>query len=93
MLVNDYGSFTIYGWMVNLELPQTELMVLAIIFGATQDGESWFKGSRQYLSDWCGCTVRSIQYALNNLVAKQLIEKEEELIHGVKVCKYRYTGD
>lgn len=88
------GSFTIERWMVeNLELSGTELLVFAIIFGATQDGESWFTGSRQYLADWCGCTTRAIQYALNNLVAKQLIEKEEELVHGVKVCKYRYTGD
>lgn len=85
----DENYIVIQGWMVNqLRLSGNELIVYAIIYGFSQDGESKFDGSRQYLADSCNCSIRSIQNILNSLVEKQLITKYEEEVNKVKVCKY-----
>ncbi len=85
---------TIQSWMRSkLKLSGNELLVYAIIYGYSQDGESHFHGSRAYLADWCGCTVRSIQTVLNNLTSRGLLTKydngeysanteTENIIHG-----------
>lgn len=87
--MTDNSYLTIQSWMrTDLNLSGNELLVYAIIYGFSQDGVSRFKGSRQYLADWCGCTVRSIQTTLNNMVDKGLIIKYENNIGGVKLCEY-----
>ena len=74
MKENTY--ITIQSWMItDLDLKGNELIVYATIFGFSQDGESRFKGSRQYLAEWCNSTTRSVQTALNSLVEKGLIQK------------------
>lgn len=93
--VNPDNFVTIQGWMVSdLKLKGNELLVYAIIYGFTQDGESKFNGSRQYLADWCNCSVRSIQTVLNNLVENRYIAKYEEIHNNVKYCSYAtiFTG-
>lgn len=35
-------------------LKGSELIAYALIYGFSQDGESWFTGSAQYVADWCG---------------------------------------
>lgn len=72
----------------NLNLTGNELIVFAIIYGFSQDGESKFAGSRQYLADWCGCTTRQIQNILNDLVERELLIKYEHTNRGVKFCEY-----
>lgn len=36
-----------------LGLKGSELVAYALIYGFSQDGESWFTGSAQYVADWC----------------------------------------
>lgn len=75
MTISDNSYVTIQGWMVTkLNLSGTELMLYAIIYGYSQDGESEFFGSQAYMADWCGCTTRSIRTALDNLISKGLIQ-------------------
>lgn len=87
MKENTY--ITIQSWMItDLDLKGTELIVYATIYGFSQDGESRFKGSRQYLAEWCNGTTRSVQTALNSLVEKGLIQKFENTVNNVKLCEY-----
>ena len=52
--MKDTNFISIQGWMrTELNLSGNELLVYAIIYGFSQDGESKFTGSRQYLADWC----------------------------------------
>ena len=75
-MIKNESYVSIQGWMVTeLGLSGNDLMVYAIIYGFCQDGMSTFRGSRQYLADWCGCTVRGIQKNLNNLMEKGLIKQ------------------
>ena len=66
---------TILGWMTELNLKGNELIVYAIIYGFSQDSESYFHGSIKYLSEWTGTSSECISYILKGLVEKGLLEK------------------
>lgn len=89
MNVKGENHIVIHGWMrTELGLKGNELLVYAIIYGFSQDDESRFYGSQQYLADWCGCEKRSIQNILNNLTDRGLLTKYEEYRNNVKYCQY-----
>lgn len=90
--IGNDNYIVIQGWMVNeLQLKGNELMVYAIIYGFSQDGVHWFKGSRQYLADWTNSTKQGISKNLTSLVEKGLLEKQDRLVNGVKFVDYRAT--
>lgn len=90
--INDGNYISIQGWMVTrLNLKGNELLVYAIIYGFSQDGESRYTGSRRYLADWCGCSVKTVGNALASLVAKGLISKHDKTVNGVHLCDYSIT--
>lgn len=88
--VNSDGYINIQGWMVSeLGLKGNELLIYAIIYGFSQDGESKFTGSRQYLADWTNTTVKNVQNVLNSLVDKGFLNKYEKYINNLKFCEYK----
>ena len=90
--IKDENFTTIQGWMLNrLNLKGNELIIYAIIYGFSQDGESRFTGSRRYLADWCGCSVKTVGNALASLVTKGLITKHDKTVNGVHLCDYSIT--
>ena len=90
--IKDENFLMIQGWMVNrLKLKGNELLVYAIIYGFSQDGESRYTGSRRYLADWCGCAMRTVDNTLASLVAKGLIAKHVKTVNGVHLCDYSIT--
>ena len=90
--VKDENFVAIQGWMLNkLNLKGNELIVYAVIYGFSQDDESRFTGSRRYLAEWCGCTLKTVDNALSSLVAKGLIAKHDKTINGVHLCDYSIT--
>lgn len=79
----------ILAWMNDLGLSLVEKFVYAIIYGFSQDGDSEFSGSRQYLADWCGCSsLRTIDAALTTLVERKLITKRVKVVNNVRFCSY-----
>ena len=87
---ND-NFFVVQGWMVNeLDLTGNELMIYAIIYGFSQEPNSWYEGSLSYLSSFINCKSKTTAFnTLKELVDKDLIEKQEYEINNVKFCKYR----
>lgn len=87
--MRDNTYITIQSWMrTELNLSGTELLVYAVVYGFSQDGMSKYTGSRQYIADWCGCTVRSVQTILNSLTERGLLTKSETTINNVRHCEY-----
>lgn len=87
--VKNENHFQVQGWMVNeLKLKGSELIIYAIIYGFSQDGQSKFTGSLQYLADWTNSTKQNCMNHLKSLIDKDLIEKEELEINNNKYCKY-----
>ncbi len=76
-----------------LGLKGSELVAYALIYGFSQDGESWFTGSAQYVADWCGIARRNAIGVLQRLTEKGLVEK----VGTGRGCAYRacrnITGD
>lgn len=88
--MKNNNFITIQGWMVNdLKLSGNELICYALIYGFTQDEESEFRGSLQYISDWLGISKQNVRLIIKRLVEKGLIIKRDEFINNVKF--YRYT--
>lgn len=88
--VRNESYYQVSGWMLNrLELKGIELDVFAIIYGFSQDGESSFTGSLQYLSDFTNATRPTVIKALKALVEKGYIVKHESQVNGVKFNTYK----
>ena len=92
MKIFDENYYTIHGWMLNrLNLKGTALMVYAIIYGFSQDGQSEFTGSRQYLCNFIGATKPTIDKALEELCNKELIIKISEVKNGIIFNRYKIS--
>lgn len=64
--------------MINqFRLKGNELLVFAVIHSFSRDGRSWYSGSREFIQNFTGSSIKSIDRALDNLVKKQLIEKRK----------------
>lgn len=86
---ND-NFIVVQGWMVNeLSLKGNELLVYALIYGFSQDGESEFKGSANYIAEWLGTTRMTVSRTLSSLVDKNLISKRPVEVNGVVFNNYK----
>lgn len=72
----------------NLNLKGNELLIFAIIHGFSQDGESEFHGSLQYLAEWTGATKQGVIKNLKSLQEKGYIYKREIHKGSMKFCTY-----
>lgn len=83
------GYITIQYWMIEkLHLKGNELLTYALIYGFSQDGETAYKGSLSYITQWLGISERGVTYILDKLVDKGLLKKWQEPVNGVKVNRY-----
>ncbi len=91
MKVRKNGFFVIRSFMIDdLGLRGNELLVYAIIHGFSQDENQYFTGSLNYLTAWTGGTdKKTIIRALNCLIEKGLLEKEEVINNNIKYCRYK----
>ena len=89
--IKDENYYQIQGWMINrLGLKGIALSVYAIIYGFSQDGESEYTGSLQYLCDFTGGTSKpTVIKALKELVEKRYLIRREEFINGVQFNRYK----
>ena len=89
-MVKENTYVTIQAFMVNeLHLKGNELLIYAIIWGFSQDGESEFTGSLQYLADWCNTSKQTVLTALQSLCEKKLILKNVEYKNNLRFCTYK----
>lgn len=92
MSVKKDSYINIQAFMVNdLHLGGNELIIYACIFGFSQDGESWFTGSRAYLASWCQASKSTVSRNLEKLCKAGLIEKRIRNENGVTLVDYRAT--
>ena len=74
--MQDGGFLVIQKWMLtDLNLKSTELMVYAIIYGFSQDGQGECWASLDYFQLWTGASRSSIIRAINSLEEKGFIER------------------
>ena len=75
-MLKSENHVTIQGWMCNeLELKGNELLVYALIYGFSQDGESSFFGGRKYIAETFNISLPTVDKALQSLLDKGYIIK------------------
>lgn len=92
--MKDTNGVIVYGWMSNhLNLKPNELLVYAVIYSFSQDGESVFYGSLNYLCKMFNITKPTTIKILKLLVENDLIIKYTEVINNITHCKYKANLD
>ena len=85
------GYTNIPDWMLSLDLDVYETIILAVIYGFSQDGESTFAGSQSYLAMKAKCSRRKVTMVLPKLVEMGLVIKIDRDVRGVHLCEYRVS--
>lgn len=87
--MSDDNFCVIFGWMCNgLNLSGNELLIYAVIYGFSQDGESRFYGGRGFLSRTLNISKPTVDKALKALVDKGFIHRVETERNGVVFHEY-----
>jgi hypothetical protein len=92
MKVGEDNFVVLQGWMLaeEYDLSARELIILGLINGFSQDGDSKFQGNLGYIQEWSRCKSKHTAIdTLKSLEEKGLIVKENELINGVLFNRYR----
>ena len=91
MKENNY--ITIPGFLrTRLDLKGSELIITALIYGYSQDGNSWFMGKTEYIAEWTGITDKNVLHSLKSLTEKGILEKKEVFVNNkAKRCYYRFN--
>ena len=93
-MINDKNYIHISAFMIkDLKLKGNELLLYAIIYGFSQDGESNFSGSRNYLSEFLNVSKPTIDSALNSLCDKGLIFKITETKNRIVFNYYKINTE
>lgn len=91
MIMDLKGYTNIPDWMLSLDLDVYETIILAVIFGFSQDGDSTFSGSQNYLARKAKCTRRKVAKALPKLVEMGLVIKVDKDVRGIHLCEYKVS--
>ena len=78
-MVSEYG------------LKGNELIIYAVIYGYSQDGEHWYYGSKAHLAAWCGASKNTVGNCIKSLIEKGLVERRENEERGQVRVEYRAT--
>ena len=74
--------------IVELGLSGNELLCYSLIFGFTQDNETEFHGSLNYVASALNVTRQNAKKIIDRLIDRGLVEKREIYFSGVKFCHY-----
>lgn len=74
--------------IVELGLSANELLCYSLIYGFTQDGETEFYGSLNYVASALNITKQNAKKVIDRLLERGLLEKKEIYFSGVKFCHY-----
>lgn len=74
--------------IVELGLSGNELLCYSLIYGFTQDDETEFRGSLNYVASALNVTKQNAKKIIDRLIDRGLIDKREMFFSGVKFCHY-----
>lgn len=74
--ITDTNHVTVQGWMrTRLNLDGVNLLVFAIVYSFSQDGESEFRGSIDYIKEFIGKSRDTVMRSLKYLEENKLVKK------------------
>ena len=92
MLKRD-NYINIQAWMITeLGLTGNDLIIYAVIYGFSQDGDSIFMGNRAYLAEWCNASIATVKRSLKYLRERGLIEQVHHSKDNMEVYYKAYLN-
>lgn len=93
--IKNENFYTVLGWMLNvLELKGNNLIIFAIIYSFSQDGESEFTGSLTYLQSFANIkSQQTVITVLNTLLEMNLILKTDYMKGNIRRVAYKANLD
>jgi len=88
--MKDQNYIQISGWMLKLNISGNDLITFALIYGFSQDGQSYYTGSLKYIQDWLNVSKSTAMRSLDKLVELGYILKESETKNNITFNRYRY---
>lgn len=87
--IKNENHIVIHGWMRNeLGLKGNELLVYALLYGFSQDGESSFRGKLMFIQEWFDISKKTAITIIQKLESKGLVSKSKSTYgkfeYGVK---------
>lgn len=73
----------------DLGLKGNELIVYALLYGFSQDGEQYFSGSLNYIANWINASKSTAQSIVKSLLGKGFLVKKDNYVNNVKFCEYK----
>lgn len=87
--MTEKNYITIQGFMLaDNNLRGNDLILYALIYGFSQDGETEFRGSLKYMGEALHISKRGVQKILSRLEDMGYLRKVEIVSEGVKYCRY-----
>lgn len=87
--MKNTNYYVVHGWMINeLGLCGNELLIYSIIYGFSQDDESQFTGSLNYLVSFINSTKPTVIKCLKTLCEKGFITKTDRIINNQNFPTY-----
>lgn len=89
-IIKDENFLVIQSWMITrLHLKGNSLIAYALIYGFSQDEQSCFYGTLNYVASWLCSTKEGARQTLDKLVTDKLLIKEIEYRNNVRFVRYR----
>ena len=85
--IDNYITIPVFA-IVELGLSGNELVCYSLIYGFTQDKETEFRGSLNYVASALNVTKQNAKKIIDRLIDRGLVDKREMYFSGVKFCHY-----
>ena len=91
--MRDENFITIpFGLRRRLDITPSELLIVALIYGFSQDGDTWFSGPTEYIAQWVGINRRNVLERLKSLTERGiLIKSTDHGKGGQRRCMYKFN--
>ena len=91
--MRDENFITIpFGLRRRLDITPSELLIVALIYGFSQDGDTWFSGSAEYIAQWVGINRRNVFERLKSLTERGILIKSADHGNGgQRRCMYKFN--
>ena len=90
MALRNENYIQVAAWMVTkLGLKSNDLLIFALIYGFTQDGDCEFTGSIDYMCKWLNASRPTVSKSLQFLCDTNLITKRVENVNNVIFNRYK----
>ena len=86
--MNDEKFIIIPEWMIEMGLKGNRLLVYAVIYGYSRDG-NWFQGSASYLCKRTGMSMRNMRYILQALCRDGFLKTRSRESDGNRFVDYQ----